>query len=179
MVLDFYDGAFRVVEHLIRSGYRRIAHIAGPIHLSGVSARLEGYQAALRHYQMPVDEKLIVFGGFLPEDGIIGASKLLSLEQRPDAIFAVDDQVALGAMLRIKEENFQIPAEIGVAGFDNDRIGVYIDPALTTVDIKRDQIGQTAIRLLLEQIQSKTDRPVAPTVEKIPTELIIRASSQR
>lgn len=178
VVIDFYGGAYQLVKHLIKLGCKRIAHIGGPKHIPGVVRRLEGYKAALRDYNIPFDDELVVHGGFAPEDGVMATQRFLSLPKRPDAIFAIDDEVAIGAMIRIKTEGLKIPDDIAVAGFDNDKISEFTDPALTTVDIQRKKIGKKAIELLLRQIDtlSETNEPVTET---IPTKLIVRESSQR
>ncbi len=178
VVLDFYNGAYQLVEHLVKSDYRRIAHIGGPKHLPGVIQRLEGYKAALRDYNMPLEDELIVHGGFGPEDGIMATQRFLSLPKRPDAIFAINDEVAMGAMIRLKTEGVKIPDDIAIAGFDNDKISEFTDPALTTVDIRRGEIGKKAIELLLKQIENSPESKPAVT-EIIPIKLIIRESSQR
>jgi DNA-binding LacI/PurR family transcriptional regulator len=172
VMLDFYGGAVQVVQHLIDQGYRRIAHVAGPTSLSGVQERVKGYTDTLQKNGLSVDERLIVHGGFLPEHGIFGVEKLLP--HHPDALFCVDDQVALGAMMRLRAEGFHIPEQIAIAGFDNDQIAQYVEPSLTTVDIRRTEMGQAAVDLLIEQICGKK-RPFRTV--RIKSELIVRAST--
>ena len=178
VILDFYNGAYQLVEHLIKSGCKRIAHIGGPKHMPGVIQRLEGYKAALRDNNIPFEDELVVHGGFTPEDGVMATQWFLSLPERPDAIFAIDDEVAIGAMIRIKTEGLRIPDDIAIAGFDNDKISEFTDPALTTVDIQRSEIGKKAIELLLRQLKNSPESNTAVT-ELVPTKLIIRESSQR
>ncbi|MCK4689585.1 MAG: LacI family DNA-binding transcriptional regulator, partial [Candidatus Marinimicrobia bacterium] len=83
VVVDDFHGAFKAVEHLINSGYKRIAHLAGPKHLSISQCRLNGYLSALKKHEIPYDENLIVHGGLNEEDGIKGFQKLLKLDQLP------------------------------------------------------------------------------------------------
>jgi DNA-binding LacI/PurR family transcriptional regulator len=174
VVLDFYGGAVQVVQHLIDQGYRRIAHIGGPALLSGVQERVQGYTDTLQKNGLTVDDRLIVHSGFLPEHGIFGVEKVLPY--KPDALFCVDDQVALGAMMRLREEGYRIPQQIAIAGFDNDQIAQYVDPPLTTVDIRRHEMGQAAVDLLIEQISGKK-KPFQ--TKRIKSELIVRASTMR
>ena len=175
--LDFYKGAYDVVKHLIDSGYKRIAHIGGPKQLAGVVERFEGYKTALSDHGLLFQEELISYGGFSPEDGLMATNRLLALPERPDAIFAIDDAVAIGAMIRIKSEGLNIPRDIAIVGFDNDKISGFTDPALTTVDIQRNEIGKKAIDLLFAQINDSQN--FQPVTEKIGTKLIIRESSRR
>lgn len=178
VALDFYNGAYQVVEHLIKSGCKRIAHIGGPKHIPGVVQRLEGYKAALSDYNIPFHEDLVIHGGFAPEDGVIATQMFLTLSERPDAIFAIDDEVAIGAMIRLKTEGLKIPDDIAIAGFDNDKISEFIDPSLTTVDIQRHEIAKKSMELLLSQLRGM-EKSSAPVTETIPTKLIIRESSRR
>ena len=97
------DGAFRAVQHLISVGYKRIAHIAGPEHLSISVQRLEGYKAALRQNGFQIRDEYTVHGGLNEEDGIIGFQRLMQLNESPNAIFAVNDPVAIGVFMQIKK----------------------------------------------------------------------------
>ena len=176
VTLDFYEGAYTVVRHLIQMGCRRIAHIAGPIQIEGVKQRFEGYKAALASHQIPVDETLIRSGGFCAENGISATDRFLKLTERPDAIFAVNDEVAIGAMMRIRKAGLNIPEDIAVAGFDDDKMSAYTDPPLTSVRIHQNEVGSAAIALLLEQINARK-KELEPVVKMIRTTLIVREST--
>lgn len=175
---DFYGGAYQVVEHLIKSGCKRIAHIGGPKHISGVVQRLNGYKAALRDYKLPFQGELVIHGEFTPEWGVFATDRFLNLPERPDGIFAIDDEVAMGSMIRIKTEGLKIPDDIAIVGFDNDRISEFTDPALTTVDIQRKEVAKKAIELLMRRLQNK-QKSNKPVTEITATKLIIRESSRR
>ncbi|MFQ5825550.1 MAG: LacI family DNA-binding transcriptional regulator [bacterium] len=176
VVVDDYDGAFQVVEHLIISGYRRIAHIAGPEHLSIGRDRFKGYYSALQKYNLQFEKDLVVYGGLNEENGILGFHKLLQLDRLPDAIFAVNDPVAIGAFTQIKENGLRIPDDIALAGFSDNPISTLIDPPLTTVAQPAYEIGKTAAKLLLEQIEFTQTR-YTPKIEVLKTKLIIRKST--
>ncbi len=178
VVVDFFQGACEVIEHLVERGYRRIAHITGPLDVEGACQRLRGYRETCRKHGLSVDEELVITGGFLPENGVLAVERLLALNDRPDAIFAVNDEVAIGAMIRLKEEGLAIPNHMAIAGFDNDKITAYTDPPLTTVDVQRAEIGKKAIQMLLAYLDSRGES-VRSVEEKIPTKLIIRASTNR
>lgn len=174
--VDDYQGAFQLVSHLIEKGYRRIGHIAGPSNILIGHEREKGYRDALEKNNIEVDEALIVRGGYRNSDGIAGAKKLLALSHRPDAIFCVNDPVALGAFTVIREKKLRIPEDVALAGFSNNPISSLIDPPLTTVDQMSYEIGKSAVTLLLEQIEKGTDK-VTPVVLVKPTKLIIRKST--
>lgn len=175
VVVDDFDGAFKAVEYLINSGYKRIAHIAGPKHLSISQCRLNGYLSALKKHKISYDENLVVYGGLNEEDGVKGFHRLLQLDQLPDALFAVNDPVAIGAFEKIKEHGFKIPEDIALIGFSNNPITRLIEPSLTTVSQPAYEVGKRAAELLIEQIKSGEN--FIPRKEMLKTELIVRNST--
>jgi len=175
VVVDDFDGAFDAVEHLINYGYKRIAHLAGPKHLSISQQRLAGYLSALKKHKIPYDENLVVYGGLNEEDGIIGFQKLLQLDHLPDALFAVNDPVAIGAFEKIKEHGLVIPEDIALLGFSNNPISSLIEPSLTTVEQPAYEIGKRAAELLIEQI--KFGENFIMRKEILKTKLIVRNST--
>ena len=176
VVVDDYNGAFAVVNHLIASGYKRIAHLAGPKNLSISDYRLAGYKDALEQGNLPYEEKLVVYGGLDDTDGVVGFQKLLNLEILPEAVFAVNDPVATGAFVTIKEHGLKIPEDIALAGFSNTNISSLLDPPLTTVEQPSYEIGTTAAKLLLEQIENGGENFV-PKLKVLKTHLIVRGST--
>lgn len=176
VVVDDYNGAFDVVDHLIKSGYRRIAHLAGPANLSISKFRLKGYTDALKQADLPFDGELVVHGGLDEADGIDGFRELLNLQALPDAVFAVNDPVATGAFMTIKAHGLKIPADIALAGFSNTHMTSLLDPPLTTVEQPSYEIGKTAAQLLMEQINSN-DENFVPRFKVLKTHLIVRGST--
>jgi DNA-binding LacI/PurR family transcriptional regulator len=176
VVVDDYNGAYEVVDYLIRSGYRRIAHLAGPKNLSICKLRLKGYKDALKNENLPFNKDLVVYGGLDDTDGVAGFQKLLNLNTLPDAVFAVNDPVAAGAFITIKENGLKIPDDVALAGFSNTNLTSLLDPPLTTVEQPSYEIGKTAAQLLMEQIKSDNETFV-PEVKVLKTRLIIRGST--
>jgi len=176
--VDEYKGAFQAVEYLIKSGCRRIAHITGPLSLSTARHRLNAYKEALTSHGLPVKEEYIVeSSGFAPEHGIDPTKKLLALSQPPDAIFTINDGVAIGAMFVIKEAGILIPDEISVIGFDDDPHSCYFKPSLSTVWQPTYELGMLSARILMKRINSNNDMSKI-RVEKLFPELIVRGSSK-
>lgn len=178
VVVDDYDGAFKAVEHLIRIGKKRIAHLAGPDSLLVSRKRLNGYLDALRQYHQPIVEELIITYDLTLEKVKIYVKHLLELEQPPDAIFAINDPTAIEAMQLIKKKGLRIPEDIAVVGFSNDYASQLIEPSLTTVAQPMHEIGRTAVQLLLDQLERDVADWKAIT-RTLKTELIIRDSSQK
>jgi DNA-binding LacI/PurR family transcriptional regulator len=178
VAVDDYQGALDAVAHLIETGCRRIAHLAGPPHLSIAQERLRGYRDALDQAGLPYDQRMVVHGGLDDTDGVVGFSKLLSSGIKPDAIFAVNDPVATGAFLTMKEHGLTVPRDLALVGFSNNAISSLLDPPLTTVSQPSIEMGKVAVKLLLEQIEQDGGK-FAPRTVTLDTKLIIRRSSLR
>lgn len=178
VVVDDYDGAFRAVEHLIVTGKKRIAHLAGPDNLSISRRRLNGYLAALRKYKIPVDEEIII-----PYDLKIDKVKtliqqLFNLKCPPDALFAINDPTAIEAIQVIKSMGIKIPEDIAIVGFSNDEVSGLIEPSLTTISQPVQKIGETAADLIFKLINKEINSNSA-IIKTLTTELIIRHSTVR
>jgi DNA-binding LacI/PurR family transcriptional regulator len=176
VVVDDYEGAFQAVEHLISRGYQKIAHLAGPENLSICKLRLKGYLNALKNHGMPVRDEYIVRGGMNEEDGRQEVERLLQLPlaERPDAIFAVNDPVAIGAFIKIKAEKLKIPDDIALVGFSDNPEASLIEPPLTTVRQPAYELGKEATKILIRHIN---DADLQPVNKILKTELIIREST--
>lgn len=176
VTIDDYDGAFAAVQHLINTGRRRIAHLKGPNGMAVTEQRFKGYAECLKKYGLPVDESIIINTNFKVESALEPTAQLLELAQRPDAIFGVNDQVAIGAMKVIREKGWRVPEDIAVVGFDNSPISAYISPSLTSVARPGRQIGEEAARIFLNYIAPATKKDV-PVHIVLPSELVVRESS--
>ena len=176
--VDEYKGAFQAVEHLIKTGCRKIAHIAGPSTLSTARHRLDGYKEALKLHGLPVTKEYIVESkGFTPKHGIRPTKQLLALPNPPDAIFTINDGVAIGAMFVLKEAGIIIPDQISVIGFDDDPHSSYFKPSLSTVWQPTYELGMLSARILMKRVNTNNDLSKI-RVEKLFPELIIRGSSR-
>ena len=171
VVVDDYKGAWLATSHLIDQGYQRIAHIAGQQHLKIFSDRMKGYRAALRDHGIAVDETLIYPGNVSIESGRAAIQHFLRMDRPPDAVFAIEDFTALGAIKELKENGIAIPSAFGVIGFANELFGEHITPGLSTIDQQTVSMGKESFNLLLELIGKKgIEQPVKNKVvlEPIP-----------
>jgi len=175
VIVDDYDGAYRAVDYLISRGYKKIAHLAGPSYLSISRERYSGYRTALKDHNIRFRANYVVSGGLEEKDGIEGMTRLFDLGEKPDAIFAVNDPVAIGAFIKIREKGLKIPDDIALVGFSNNPITSLIEPPMTTVEQPSHKLGQTAATLLLEQIENDSDGETKTIVLK--TKLIVRGST--
>ncbi len=176
VISDDYNGAYRLTNFLIEKGYKRIAYISGPEHLLLCQTRIKGYKEALMNNGFEVDEKYIISCCFDQNSGRKGFQKVLELENKPDAIFSINDHVALGILLQAKKIGLQIPKDLAIVGFSDDPLSSIVEPALTTVAQQPHEIGKRAAKLLIDQIKS-TKELFAPRIEKVSTKLIIRNSA--
>ncbi|MGM9507344.1 LacI family DNA-binding transcriptional regulator [Larkinella sp. GY13] len=172
---DNFAGAYAATEHLIQSGRRRIAHVAIPATISIAQERLAGYRAALEHYGIPYEEKLVRHAGFGPNEVEPIVDDLL--HQKPDAFFAASDRLAIGCLTALKTRSILIPKEIALIGFTNITVADLLDPPMTTVEQPALEIGQVAAGRLIDLIEGKPHHLTADSV-KIPTRLVIRASTK-
>jgi len=174
--VDDYEGAFKIVEHLIEQGCKRIAHFTGPLNIALAQNRLQGYKDALRKHHIPVNDELIYECGFERTQGITTTEKLLTDQVSVDAIFAVCDPVAIGVMLTLKQKSIKIPHDIAVVGFNDDPTATVIDPPLTTVAQPAFKIGVAAADIFLKQVIGPGRSYIK---EVLKTNLTIRQSSLR
>lgn len=152
VTVDDQEGAFSAVAYLIQSGYTKIAHLAGPEYMKISIERLNGYTAALRAAGITVNPDYIIHGGFDEADGADGFKKLLQLDIRPDALFCLNDPVAIGVLLECRKRKIRVPEELALVGFSDNPLASQITPSLTTVAQPAYEMGAAAAKLLLEQI---------------------------
>lgn len=177
VVVDDYQGAYIAVEHLIKMGCKRIAHLKGPSGTSVSEKRLEGYIDALKNYNIAIDEDLIQTAGFLSDRAIFPTKTILENPNRPDGLFAVNDRVAIGAISVIRSEGLSVPGDIAVVGFDNDPSSAYTNPSLTTISQPSFEIGREAAQLFLNTQNIEKEGEVKFEKIILPPELLIRESS--
>jgi LacI family transcriptional regulator len=151
-----HAGALAAMEYLIGLGHRRIGFIGGRPDLQCARQRLQAYLDALAQASIPADQALIETGDFLRSAGRLCAQRLLALREPPTAIFAANDQSAIGAMEAAREAGLRIPEDLSVVGFDNTPEAAHCRPSLTTVDQFIDRMGYQATEILLGLIQGKS-----------------------
>lgn len=168
--------------HLTLLGHQAIAFLAGPLALTSVQDRLEGYRAGLQDAGLGFDERLLREGDFGERSGYESAQSLLAQHPRPTAIFAANDLMAIGAMAAVRDAGLAVPGDVSVVGFDGIALGSYVRPALSTVAIPTYELGTAAMRMLLELLERKQHPELGLEPEEVrtvwlPTELMVRESS--
>jgi len=150
-----FEGAYLATKHLIEKGYKQIAHLAGPENLNFSQERLKGYLQALQKEKLPIQDNLILYSGFTQQHGFADTTDLLASNPNIDAIFAVNDRKAVGAIQALKKAGKLVGKEIGVIGFTNDPMSMVIEPNLTTIEEPAFEIGRQSCQLLIKHIKNK------------------------
>jgi DNA-binding LacI/PurR family transcriptional regulator len=178
VLVDDYAGAFQAVEYLIKSGCRKIAHLGGPLNLSTTKHRLQGYLDALENGNIAIRKEYIAHvRGFSHDDGLKPAKRLLKLPDCPDALFAMNDNIAISAMHVARKMGLGIPEDISIIGFDDEPHSSYFRPSLSTVLQPVYSIGILSARIVLQRLNDE-DNHKGYRKEVFRPELVIRASSR-
>ncbi|RJV33112.1 LacI family DNA-binding transcriptional regulator [Bacteroides sp. AF25-38AC] len=177
IIIDDYKWAFNAVEHLIKQGCKRIIHLSGPENLLLSQQRMNGYLDALKKYGLSYTDNLIIPTGVMMECGVMAAYQILDMKKLPDAIFAINDPVAIGAMKTLQKHGIKIPEDIAVVGFTESRMAMIIEPNLTSVEQPTFEMGKLAAELLLEQLKNNQDERLSPKIITLDAKLNIRESS--
>ncbi|MBW8325319.1 MAG: LacI family transcriptional regulator [Prolixibacteraceae bacterium] len=176
IVVDDFAGGYRVTQHLIDQGYKRIGHLAGPQNLMTYYDRKNGYMEALRKNSIPYDESLVIINTLTSDEGVTAIQQLMDLPHPPDAVFCGNDTTALSVMIYLRDKGIRIPEDIGIVGFSNEPFSKVVSPSISTIAQPGFIMGQKAAELIIRKIENKERTYQTIT---LPTELIIRESSNR
>lgn len=172
IVLDNYEGAFEMTKHLItKRKYSNIAHLTGPENNDDSVQRKMGFTDACSEFGI---KYLIEPGDFSRDSGYKGCKNLLNSKNKPEAIFAGNDMMAIGCYEYAKDNGIKIPDDLGVAGFDDIFVSQYLSPSLTTVRIQIEEIGKHSADLLTKRIKKEFNS--SSVTFKASSELVIRNS---
>lgn len=178
VIVDDYTATLKAVNHFIDSGYQRIALLSGPEHLNIAIERGRGFRDALASRNLVMDESLVLVCDLTEEEGERGMRELLANPNPPDAVFAMNDPLAVGAHRQIKSAGLLMPEDIGLMGFSNNPITAMIDPPITTTDQHGYELGRKAARILFSEIDG-SEEVASPQTYVVASTFIVRKSSQR
>lgn len=187
--IDNHGGAMAMVEHLVACGHRRIAFVAGPKDNFDAHERIRGYRDALARH-LPDAAEWVLQGDFDEASGHRAGLELVAAKDRPDAVFAANDMMALGCLFAFAQAGVRVPQDIALAGFDDIPLARYVHPSLTTMRVNIADLGARAVRMLQTQMgrgsgASRSKPAINPTIHSaiepvtLPTELIVRESARR
>jgi len=175
--IDDYKSSHMIIEHLISKGCKRIAHIGGFRHTRIYNNRIRGYIDAIKKYNLPHDDHLLIESSLTLEDGRIKMKELLELDNPPDAVYVASDYAALGALQVLNENNIAVPNTIRLIGFGNEPFTSLVTPSITSINQHSENIGKLAAQTFLERVKMET---VEQSLNKIILDaaLIVRNSSE-
>ena len=163
VISDDFGGAFQAVEYLIQTGCKRIVMLTTPFSTAAVLERQRGYKAALEHYNFTYSEQNIHYAD-TREEAVREASAFFAQEQRPDAVFCVNDSIADGVIYVAKMMHISIPDELSICGFSNDIHTRLTDPMQTTVEQYGKRIGKKAVERLIFRLEEDSPKSDAEQV---------------
>lgn len=171
---DNYEVVCDGTQHLIDQGCKRIAFIAGPQHLYNTRARFKGYLDTLAKNDYPVNDYYILHSTYRSEMVQEYTRYLINLPQPPDAIFAINDFTAIEMMHAIRQTGLRVPEDVAILGFNNEPVGKFVEPALSTIDQPAMEMGSAATELLINHIHHADFQVESKTVK---SKLVVRRST--
>ncbi|MFC5451131.1 LacI family DNA-binding transcriptional regulator [Paenibacillus aestuarii] len=174
VMVDDFLGGYLAGSHLVELGHKRIAILVEDMDNTSNLERIRGCRQAMAASNVMLDEGLVLISGYSVECGKSTMKELLSLDERPSAVFACNDLLAIGAIQAAREVGLQLPSDLSVVGFDNTTLATIIDPPLTTISQPIQEIGRRAVDLLIQEI--KQEKVLKQRVVLLP-DLVLRKSS--
>ncbi|GER90541.1 hypothetical protein KDW_47030 [Dictyobacter vulcani] len=184
VLCDNFEGARMAVNHLIEHGHRKIAYIGGPVKpgfrpidvIYTIQQRSQGYRTTLLDAGIQVNPDLIEHDSPGIEGGYLACQRLLARQQPFTALFCANDELAIGAMKALREHGLRLPEDVSMVGFDNIALVEHLTPALTTIRVNKEAIGEISVRRLLEQGNETFEASISSVLE---VSLIERSSVLR
>lgn len=172
---DDEAGGYLATRHLLGQGHRRVAMIAGPANVSTARLRLQGYVRAHEEFAIVFDPQLVLASMFAPKDGVEAAARLLTMHDRPTAVFAFNDSTALGALAVARDLHLRVPEDLAVVGYNDTEVAPLLTVPLTSVALPVAEMGRAAVDILFAKLENE-EQP--PTDDRVFTpRLVARASS--
>ncbi len=175
VVVNDEIAAYQATKYLIQSGCRRIIHFRGPNNLVISHKRYTGYIEALKEFNIPIDQDLIIECDSF-EKGVQITQQLLEKDLEFDGIFAVNDDSAAGALITLQKNGIKVPEQVSIFGYSNNIISRVTSPKLSTVEQPGYEMGYTAARMLIDRIEGKLTGKHRSEV--VSTRLVIRESTK-
>jgi LacI family transcriptional regulator, galactose operon repressor len=170
---DNYEGAMTATRHLLSLGHTRIGFLGGRTDLESAQLREKGFRDAMRDAGVPVDDALVVVGGFRPESAEAPARQLLERADRPSAVFAANDLTAIRTMEVARGLGLSVPDDLSVIGFDNVPESALSQPPLTTISQPLQEMGSAALRMLVSLLDGVEPEP---SHVRLPTTMVERGT---
>ena len=178
VLTDNLQAAERATRHLIDLGHRKIGHLLGPEHNVVARDRLAGFRNALQEADIPLRQHWLLRGNFEMESGFAAAAHFVSLRERPTAMFAANDESAIGFLSGLRQHGIECPRDISLVGFDDLGFAAHYTPPLTTMRQPREMLGRMAAEALIDLLEEVEPRRGQLRIV-LNSELIVRESTGR
>lgn len=172
IIMDNYSAGYKGVEHLWKIGHDKIAIITGSLNASNAIDSLKGSKAAMKKLGLETPKRYIKEGKYSQQEAFLVCERLMKSKNPPTAVFAHDDNMALGAREAILNLGLKIPKDVSLMGIDNIKTGALAGIELTTISQKKYEMGAMGVEILVNRIEEKVPRMVEKIV--LDAELIIR-----
>lgn len=172
VIIDNKNATYNAVKFLAQQGFKDIAFIHGPKDTYDSVKRQEGFEEGAKTYNLNVKKEWIHFGTFEEKSGYEATKAMIKKKQLPEVICASNDEMAIGAIKALKENNIVIPDQVSVMGFDDINLCEYVTPKLTTIKRPAYDLGVLAMHTLLNNLKGNFEN----SIKKLSTEFIIRES---
>ncbi len=177
VIIDNHRAGYDMTSHLISQGCRHILHIGGGLIRNVYHDRFSGYKQALADNNIAFDEDLVIISQLNDQVGAEVLPKILSMNPRPDGIFAANDTSAVSIMCELKKAGINIPEDIAVAGFNNDPISRIVEPNLSTINYPGKEMGEIAAQTLINKLNNLQSTSLKTII--LSHAAIIRQSTER
>lgn len=176
--INDYESSHIIVEHLVKQGCKRIAHIGGYKRTRIYNNRIRGYIDALKKHELPLDDELLIESSLTIKEGRAMMHQLLKLKHRPDAVYVAGDYAALGALQVLNEEGINIPEDIALVGFGDEPFTAMVTPTISSINQHSAEIGKQAAKTFLAHAKKSV---IKQSLNKIilDAELVVRGSSKK
>lgn len=178
IVIDNIQAAHKATTHLIAQGCKNLVHISGNLKVNVYKDRLKGFKYALMDNDIPFNESSVIITDLSEEAGVKAAQQILQMTPAPDGIFVSNDNCAVSCIKTLKQAGIAIPEDMAIVGFNNDPITSVIEPNLTTIDYPGYEMGEVAVRSLINYLDGASDVSITNTIT-LRSELIVRESTKK
>lgn len=181
VVIDNFNAGYKATKHLISQGCKRIAHITAGQEFSIYYERKQGYLAALKEHNLPIEDELMVrVDKITYKEARKATLKLLKLQKPPDGIFAPGDILGVSAIQVAEQQGVKVPEELAIIGFNNDPISSIVDPNLSTVSHPAFKMGQTSAEIIFKRLKNRKHKSdIVKQIAFLNTEVLVRESSKK
>ncbi|MEO0471721.1 MAG: LacI family DNA-binding transcriptional regulator [Bacteroidota bacterium] len=179
VLINNFNGAYQAATHLVEQGCQQIAYLAGNDNVSIFKERRRGFEMAMKDLGREIVPRQIIDFDDGTESGVATLLALLAGPHRPDGILANGDLAALVAIKCLRQMNLRMPEDVAIIGFGDSTFCPYLDPALSSVSQRNEDVGRLSAETILKELQTKDKQEIVYIRQMLPPKVVVRASSQK